>query len=171
MSMGLRNSLNRARNELLACLEGRSPSSLFQVLVFNRQVEFLLPQSQRNWLQPNPAALLAVRQALQSLQATGSTQLAPAVHLALALRPQHLVLATEADELTPAEIQELTRFNQGQTAIHVVDLQWRPDRNGSPPLRQLAAWNRGSYQKSVTATPALPAGSVSAWPRSRPDDR
>jgi len=145
MSMGLKDALDRARNELLSSLASLPESSRFQVVVFNRQVELLLPASQGDWLQANPGTLLATRQALLSLVATGSTRPALAVHRALAMRPQQIVLATESDDLSSAEIAELTRFNQGRTAIHIVDLQWRPGREGSGPLRQLAAWNRGSY--------------------------
>ncbi len=147
LSMGLRNGLIRAGEELLLCLGELPPSSRFQVLTFNRQVEMLLSASSLTWLQPNPATLQQVRQALLSLAPSGSTHHSQALQQALTLRPHQIVLVTDSDDLTETEIAELTRRNGGQTAIHVLDLGWRGDGAGSRPLRQLAGWNRGSYRQ------------------------
>ena len=56
------------------------------------------------------------------------------------------LLATDSDELSLAEIQALTRLNAGRTAIHVIDLGWRGEAEGSLVRRQLAGLNRGTYR-------------------------
>jgi hypothetical protein len=133
---------------LLRCLQELPASSWFQVLIFNSQVDLLLPTNRVAWLQTDPQTVQRVREALLSLAASGSTRPFPAVQRALALRPQHIILATDCDDLKAKEIADLTRFNEGRTRIHIIDLQWRPGPEGSGPLRQLAAWNQGSYRQA-----------------------
>jgi hypothetical protein len=157
-SMGLRKSLVRACNEVLLSLKGLPATSRFQVLIFNRQVETLLPAATPAWLQADPATLQSVRQVLQTLTPTGSTQHGQALQRALVWRPQQIVLATDSDDLSLAEIQALTRCNAGRSAIHVIDLGWRGEREGSLVLRQLAGSNRGSYRQTAPTPQGMRAG-------------
>jgi hypothetical protein len=157
-SMGLKKSLSRAGKELLRSLEELPPTSWFQVLTFNRQVETLLPTATRTWLRADQATLQSVSQALQSLAPAGSTQPGQALQWALRWGPQQIVLATDSDDLSLAEIQALTRLNAGRTAIHVIDLGWRGEREGSLVLRQLAGWNRGTYRQAAATPQGMQAG-------------
>lgn len=146
LSMGWRNCLVQARAELLRSLEELPSSSSFQVLVFNRQVDLLLPASRNRWLQPDRNTVERVREALLSLAPSDGTQLCQAMKEALVWRPQHIILVTDSDDLNAKEIADLTRFNAGRTTIHVVDLRWRPGQPGSLALQQLSLSNRGSYR-------------------------
>ncbi len=147
--MGLRNRLARARQELLRGLERLAPTCRFQVLVFNRQIEPLLANSQNRWLQADRETLRRIQEALLALPSSGGTQPGQAVKRALTgLRPQHIVLLTDSEDLDGKEITALTQGNGGQAKIHVVDLQWRPGPEGSSPLRRLAAWNQGTYRQA-----------------------
>lgn len=150
LSMGWRNCLVQARTELLHSLEDLPTSSPFQVLVFNRQVELLLSDSRNRWLQTDRGTVQRIREALSSLAPSDGTQLFLAIKEALVWRAQHLVLITDAEDLSVKEIMELTRFNAGRSRIHVLDMRWRPGQPGSLALQQLTLSNQGSYRQAVT---------------------
>ena len=144
----MRHGLTGAQRELLPTLEHLTPTTRFQLIAYNQKVEYLLADAAA--LQPvDAASVRQARQALLTLQAMGGTHHTVGLARGLALQPEVLVLFTDADEMTPQEIREITYLNNGRTAIHVVVFHWREEAPTNTPLQQLASLNRGSYRLVV----------------------
>jgi hypothetical protein len=146
ISMGLRGSLDDAKRELLDSLERLPPDARFQVLLYNREARPLTVAGRSGLLPAGEAVRRAVAEAVSEVRAEGSTNHVAALREALALAPELLYLVTDADDLTLAEVREITRINRGRVVIHTVDLGvgHRPASEGA--LRALAAANRGTYR-------------------------
>jgi hypothetical protein len=144
MSMGLSDTLKLACREVVASLRNLPAGASFQVFPYNEYNEPLLPG---DLLPAEPATVGQAVRKLGELTASGSTHHARALRRALLLRPDVLFLVTDADDLTPADVQAVTRLNQGRTALHVVELSARLDAPSDHPLALLAAGNGGTYRR------------------------
>jgi von Willebrand factor type A domain len=149
LSMGMGYGLSAAQNELVPVLKGLSPSTSFMVIAYNQEIEYLGCSGLTGFLQADYPTLHRVCRELLELQPRGGTNHVLGLKRALAQHPQTLVLLTDADDLTPKEIQEVTYTNGGRTAIHVVLFHWRMAPVSDTPLQQLADLNRGSYRQVV----------------------
>ena len=142
-SMGPKGALARARRELLASLQRLPAAARFQIIVYNDSAQPLLPRFQ-HWLTPDPETFHQIQVKLNELHAEGGTDHAHALYRALVDSPDVLYFLTDADDLDPKLLGEITRRNQRRTAIHVIEL-----KDGSPSrsdrLLQLARENRGAY--------------------------
>jgi hypothetical protein len=144
-SMGRNSLLGLAVRELLASLDHLPGTAQFQVVVYHKDAELLLP---------GPGELLAasaenkarVARALETLAAEGGTAHLPAVRLALTLGPQVIYLLTDADDLSHAERCEITRLNRGRVVIHTIELNTANRGRPEMPLQMLARENGGRYQ-------------------------
>lgn len=66
-----------------------------------------------------------------------------------------IFLVTDADDLTDAQVLEVTRLNAGRTAIHTVELSLANRQRAFMPLQRLARENGGRYQAvDLNAGPA-----------------
>jgi hypothetical protein len=149
MSMALQGRLSAARRELLASLSRLAPSTLFQVVVYNRQAEALRIAGQTRLVpatdENKGRAALFLREVLPE----GATDHLPALTLALTFQPDAVFFLTDADDLTDRQVQTVTRINReqnrGRTCIHAIELT--PDNRGREdmPLHRLARDNHGSY--------------------------
>jgi hypothetical protein len=146
LSMGPSQAWARARQELLTALDRLSPGSRFQVIPYNREAEPLRVNGRQDLLPADAGTLSQARQALLAIQPSGGTDHVKALSRGLALRPDHLFFVTDSDELSPGDVNTLTRFNQGQTALHVLSLGVSDGRSLGP-LRRLAGMNRGTYRQ------------------------
>src|SRR5208282_3010461 len=126
-----------------------SPSTRFLVIAYNREIEYLGCSGLAGFLEADYPTLHRVCRALLELRPRGGTNHVLGLQRGLALHPEALVLLTDADELTPKEIQDVTYCNGGRTAIHVVLFHWRQESVANTPLQQLARLNRGSYRQVV----------------------
>jgi hypothetical protein len=147
LSMGLNQAWARAREELLVGLERLRPATRFQVIPYNRQAEPLWINGRRDLLPADVATRALVRDALLALQPAGGTDHVRALQRGLALRPDLLYFVTDADEFSQEEVNGITRFNRGGTAIHVLSLSPPGDNRPASPLRELARLNRGTYRQ------------------------
>jgi hypothetical protein len=149
-SMALSGGLGRARDEVCAALEALPADASFQILIYNQGVRALRPASAEGLIRADVGNVEKARAGLEDIHAAGSTNHAAALRAALYLRPDVLFLLTDADDLTEAVVNDITRLNRGRSAIHVADLS----RTGAvnPALAALARRNGGTLHK----TGALP---------------
>jgi hypothetical protein len=145
-SMGLNGAFAAARRELLACLDHLPPEAQFQVIAYNRGAETLRVQGQSGLLTASADHKQQARRLLEGLRAEGGTDHLAALKRALLLRPDAIFFLTDADDLTAAQVGELTRFNQGRTMIHTLELADTPRGQAPHPLQLLAAKNHGVYR-------------------------
>jgi hypothetical protein len=144
LSMGPSGGLVRARRELRAALAELPSGASFQVIVYNQSAKPLRMDGKFEFLPAEPRTIEAVERELDGVAASGRTDHARAVQAGLRLRPDVLFLITDADDLTEAEVREVTRRNAGQTNIHTIELSTR--RGGeNGPLYRLATLNGGTY--------------------------
>lgn len=145
-SMGISDALERAKAELAAALAALPPETTFQLVAYNSNARplmgglwNLLPASREN-------VALALHQ-LDALAASGVTRHVEAMMAALLLRPDLVVLLTDADDLSPGDVHLMTNANRGRTAIDIVELTRDPLPRPDGGLVSLAALNRGRYQR------------------------
>lgn len=144
-SMGLHGALATATRELLASVEQLPADALFQVIVYHRQAEPILPGSPV-WLSASADVKRRVGEAMETLRAEGSTDHLPALRRALGQHPDVIFFLTDADDLTPEQQREISRLNRGQAIIHTIELTLANQRRPDMPMQVLARENRGRYQ-------------------------
>jgi hypothetical protein len=145
VSMGLCEALEVARRELSLAMEQLPASANVQVLVYNRRVRPLLVAA--NGLHSvNPDTIARLRYALSEVTAEGSTDHLAALRAALALRPEMLVWLTDADDVKLAEVDGITKLNEGKVSVHVVEFRHRSTTQETP-LQRLANTNSGTYRR------------------------
>lgn len=149
LSMGPNRAWDRARQALLACLGRLRPTAVFQVIPYNRQAEPLRINGRTDLLLAEPATLMKVELALRELQPAGGTDHVQALRRGLALRTDLLYFVTDADELSLDNINAITRFNQGRTAVNVIALNSSSNTRVGSPLRLLAGQNGGTFRQVV----------------------
>jgi hypothetical protein len=150
-SMGLYGALGVGRQEVLASLSRLPPGTLFQVIPYNQQTEPLVLGGRVGLVPLGPATYEQAKRALMALAPSGSTKHSDALHRGLALRPDLLFLVTDAGDLTPKDVADLTVFNQRRTVIHAVELTCRRDPRPDSPLQRLAADNGGTCRRIAPA--------------------
>jgi hypothetical protein len=148
-SMGPSGGLRAAGEQLLSSLQQLPPSARFQVIVYNRVAEPLLPD-RPSLLETTPGNLQRVVEQLSALLAEGGTDHLPALRRALALHPDVIFFLTDADDLTNDLLRAVARLNPGRhTIIHAIELNSlnldRPDM----PMHILARENGGTYRAVV----------------------
>ncbi|OAI46927.1 hypothetical protein AYO44_01750 [Planctomycetaceae bacterium SCGC AG-212-F19] len=145
-SMGERGRLTMARQELEGSLQRLAESVRFQVILYNRRPEILRIAGRSDLV---PATLENISQATRLLREVvpeGGTEHLPALRQALLLHPDMIYFLTDADDLNPADVQTLTRLNQGRTVIHAIELTLANRDHEEMPMHRLARDNRGGYR-------------------------
>lgn len=144
-SMGLYGGLQAAKRELLANLERLPATTRYQALFYNRDVE-AVHSPERDGLLPNTdETRQQVIQLANRVRAAGGTDHVTPLRQALALRPEAILLITDADDLKPEHVRSITELNNGRSAIHTV--QWSLSPSDNEPLKALAQLNRGMHRK------------------------
>jgi hypothetical protein len=147
-SASMQFALATAKAELLASLARLPPTAEFQVILYDLEPRLidvggstvLLPASRENKTR--------VARTLDGIRSEGGTDHVKALKRALALSPHVIYFLTDADELRPGQVQELTQLNRrgGNARIHCIELSVaNVDRSGTP-MRILAQENRGEYR-------------------------
>jgi hypothetical protein len=145
-SMGLHGALQSARQQLLASLEQLPETARFQVIIFNRTAEPLIPSRQYLMAATLENKRLAARR-LEELVAEGGTDHLAALRRALGLRPDVIYFLTDADDLTSEHLRAAERLNTGRfTAIHTIELNTRNRDRTELPMHVLALENHGTYR-------------------------
>jgi hypothetical protein len=149
LSMWEHGTLDLARTELLTSL-GRLPATTrFQVIPYNLQAEPLCVNQSTDLLTADPATLRQVARLVMGLRASGNTNHRQALRRGLRFRPDVLYFITDADDISLEDVADVTRFNQGRTVIHAVELSERRSARPDGPLRRLAGSNGGTYRQVV----------------------
>lgn len=145
-SMTRNSALEVAKRELLASL-GRLPfAAKFGVVFYNQKpTVFADPSGHAGLMAATLEAKARVRTRLREIPADGSTNHMLALRAALAMKPEVLFFLTDADFLTPGDVDEILRL-AGSTRIQAVEFGDGPNVDESPLLRKLAAGAGGSYR-------------------------
>jgi hypothetical protein len=153
-SMGETGALALAKRELRASLERLIPEARFQVIAYNRAAEPLRLNGQGGLLPATPDNKRQAVRRIDALRAEGATEHLTALKRALLLQPDVLFLLTDADALTEEQVRIITRFNQGRTVIHALEVGPSYATDTLTPLQLLARENRGTYRgmKQTAAT-------------------
>jgi von Willebrand factor type A domain len=145
-SMGISDALERAKAELAAALAALPPETSFQLLAYNSNARplmgglwNLLPASREN-------VALALHQ-LDALAASGVTRHVEAMRAALLLRPDLVILLTDADDLSPGDVHLMTKANRGRAVIDIVELTRDPLPQPDGGLASLATLNQGRHRR------------------------
>jgi hypothetical protein len=146
VSMGPSGALATAVQEVAASLRTLPPNALFQVFPYNNLAEPLKLDGQRGLAPADPAIIENAIEQLAHVQPSGPTDSAQALSCAFQLRPDVVLLLTDADELTATRLPSLRR-TRGQAILHVVELSRNESAQPDGPLAQFARGPRDSYRK------------------------
>ncbi len=144
-SMGLDGRLDRARREVVASLRLLPPSAKFQVIAYDRSALPLQIAGRIGLLPATPDAVAAAAARLDGLAAEGGTDHLRALQEALILQPDVIYFLTDEDELTPAQVRDVTQRNRGRVCIHALCLV-PPPPGRETPMQALARGNRGVFR-------------------------
>jgi hypothetical protein len=86
--------------------------------------------------------------ALSGIFSEGGTDHVKALKRAIGLAPNVIYFLTDADELKPGQVQELTAMNQRgpKAVIHCIELSLDNANRQDNPMRRLARENQGEYK-------------------------
>ncbi len=145
-SMG--RGLNVAKTELLASLEKLPPTAQFQVIAYDLDQRLLDGVSKGGLLPATRENKDRTARFLEPLRSEGGTDHVRALRKALTLTPQVIYFLTDADELRPEEVRELTLLNQrgANARIFCIELSTLNENRTNNPMRLLAQENRGLYR-------------------------
>jgi hypothetical protein len=143
-SMGLER-LATARRELLASLRRLPPTAQFQIIIYNSHADPLLGQAPA-LVPATPANIAEAVTCLETVQATGGTRHVPALTAGLYLQPDELYFLTDADDLEPSELRDITRFNTHHVVIHTIELTLAHQGQPAMPMQTLARTTGGTYR-------------------------
>jgi hypothetical protein len=144
-SMGKNGAMAAACHELLESVKRLPDSARFQIIVYNRNPQCLLPQFS-GWLEPTREVVDKVGAALAGLVPEGITEHGPALQKALLLRPDVVFFLTDADDLKVEHLRLVSLLNRGQAVVHAIELNSRNRHRPEMPMQVLARENRGTYQ-------------------------
>jgi hypothetical protein len=136
--------LAAVKRELLASVNGLSADARFQVIFYNRRPMVLELDGGSGLVSASDENKRRVDQQIAALQAEGGTEHLAALRQALSLQPDAIFFLTDADDLTPQEVNTITQLNRGGSAIHTFEMV--PRRQADLPLQLLARRNRGTYR-------------------------
>ena len=137
--------LGHARSELTTALRTLAPHHCFQIVAFHHHTVMM---ERREMLPATEEHVHQVADFLDQLAPFGGTNYEGAIYMALALRPDAVVLFTDGDEpgLHPGQIAAIERACRGNTSIHCLQFGWEVAAPGRSFLRDLAEKTGGSYR-------------------------
>jgi hypothetical protein len=145
-SMSHGDRLGAVKRELLASLGGLSPDAQFQIIFYNLRPDAVLqPKALKLHFATEHYKLLAARE-IDKIVADGGTEHLPALKSALSLHPDVIFFLTDADDLRPHDVKEVTDLNKGRANIHTIEFAVGPEVDRENMLRNLAAANGGTYR-------------------------
>jgi hypothetical protein len=145
-SMGPAGALERAAAALGESIAALPTEAQFQVVFYNRRPE-LLPTDQGICLwHASASEKAAAIDSLHRWRAEGGTDHLSAIRAALSLRPEVIYWLTDGADLTPAEIDSITRGNKWKVIINAVDMG-PSSGTGCQPLQKVALANRGIFRQ------------------------
>jgi len=140
-SMGER--FGQAREQVIASLRQLPPDARFQVIAYDRSA-LTLRVGDSGLMLTTPANVEAATRALAAMRPEGGTDHVRALKKALELRPDAIYFLTDEDDLTAADVAQVTQFNRGQASIHALCLV--APAAADTPMRELARRNGGEFR-------------------------
>jgi hypothetical protein len=119
-SMGRDRKLAHAVATLKASLQQLSPEVRFQIVVYDSRAEVMRIGGSSDVIPATPANLAEAERQLDALMGEGSSRHLEGLRTGLGLRPDLLILLTDADELSAKDVQQIKKWNAKGTAIHAV---------------------------------------------------
>src|SRR5271157_1145213 len=158
-SMGLRNSLEVAKRELLASLNQLPPDARFSVIFYNLRARvFADPSGQQGLMPATTANKVRVQNQLQAVAPDGGTDHMVALRTALGLKPEVIFFLTDADLMTNNDVNAILAEANG-SRIQAVEFGRGTDLGMQTPLRRLATTTGGTYRFiDVTGFPRSASG-------------
>ncbi|MGZ3356565.1 MAG: vWA domain-containing protein, partial [Isosphaeraceae bacterium] len=158
-SMGLRNSLEVAKHELLASLNQLPPDARFSVIFYNLRARvFADPSGQQGLMPATTGNKVRVQGQLQTVAPDGGTDHMVALRTALGLKPEVIFFLTDADLMTNNDVNAILAEAQG-SRIQAVEFGRGTDLGMQTPLRRLATTTGGTYRYiDVTGFPRSASG-------------
>ncbi|MFL5245585.1 MAG: hypothetical protein ACJ8FY_26110 [Gemmataceae bacterium] len=148
ISMGLNGALEKAKREVILCIDSLPDTARFQVIFYtNHRIDPLKSSHGIALLHATLEAKEIAKDAIVRQRARDGTEHLEALLAALHLEPDMIVLVTDADDLSPEVVKRITSLNQQNCVIHTVELASAGEANDKGPLAQLAAKNRGTYRR------------------------
>jgi hypothetical protein len=133
----------RAINELQNSLKRMKSKQRFYVILYNEQVRPLFaPDPVTHLIESSPANRNRTIRWLKQQKPQALTDPAPALEMALKMRPSTVVLLTDG-ELPSGALTAVRQFNSHHTAVHTLAFQ---SNEGARILRTIAEENSGSYR-------------------------
>jgi len=142
-SMGIDGRFNRAREQVIASLRQLPADARFQVIAYDRTA-VTLRLGDGGMAAATPANVEAAAAALAAMREEGATDHVRALKTALLLRPEVIYFLTDEDDLTAADVAQVTQFNRNVTSIHALCLV--APAAADTPMRELARRNRGEFR-------------------------
>ncbi|QDU63008.1 hypothetical protein Pan216_38820 [Planctomycetes bacterium Pan216] len=147
-SMMRRDALERAKRELIASLGLLDRDDRFQIVPYNSEFEWMPAESGR-WTRSSGDAIKGAKEYLSTVDPDGGTEHREPLLAALRLRPEVVYFLTDADLMSEADVDRVTRANRKNkrpAVIHAISFGEGERPSDDPPLRRLAAENNGTYR-------------------------
>ena len=139
--------LQSAKTELIRSLSDLNARQRFHVLFYNHEMWALDTGRARGKLVPaTERNKAAARAFVESIYGHGNTYHVKPLEVAIRMKPDVIFLLTdgeEKDDPSPAQVTALTRLNDGQTKINVVQFCYKPRTQST--LIELANDNGGRH--------------------------
>jgi len=142
-SMGIDGRFDRAREQVIASLRQLPADARFQVIAYDRTA-LTLRLGTGGLATASQANVETAAAALSAMASEGATDHVRALTLALSLRPDVVYFLTDEDDLTAADVAQITQFNRGLASIHALCLV--APTAVDTPMRNLARQNRGEFR-------------------------
>jgi len=143
-SMGRGGLWQRAARAVTETIDSLPADTSYQVIVYHSRARALMP-ARPGWLGHDADTRRQVSQALHELLPEGKTDHAPALNLALAMRPDVVFFLTDADDLSFELLRQVDAWNHAKAVIHTFELNAPHNRPGSP-LQMLAQRHNGEHR-------------------------
>ncbi|MCA9149560.1 MAG: hypothetical protein KDA92_09690 [Planctomycetales bacterium] len=139
--------LAAAKAELIASLQDLHDTNQFQIIFYNEEPHvFRVRSGSPSLVWGTEASKAAAARFIQGISASGSTRHLEPLRMALGLHPDVVFFLTDADEpeLTPAELQQVRRWNNG-SAVNAIEFGFGPQTRHDNFLVRLARQNGGQH--------------------------
>ena len=147
-SASMRFALDLAKRELLRSLDRLPPTAKFQIVCYDLEPHSFSLEGNRRLVQATRENKRRAAAFVQQFRSEGGTDHVRALKHALVFAPDVIYFLTDADELQPGQVDELTRLNArgSQAKIHCIELSVANRSRRDNPMRLLAQRTGGSYR-------------------------
>jgi hypothetical protein len=137
--------LNRARQELIAAIDGLEENHEFQIVAYHDSTIVI---SERRLLKATPANKQLVAPFFENVGAFGATNHFYGLLVGLNFKPDVLMFMTDggSPSLTPAEIKRVQKLAGNKTQIHCIEFGSGSLQRTVSFLKTIARQNQGSFR-------------------------